>query len=165
MHDSSRCELCNGKPVGDSLSDAEFGTFLAACREECAAKQRDFDKATQTASRWSYDMADQSLRIGDVVYRMTPIGTFSPAYKSWLWAWAKEDFPEAAREASAGIQVLYETTGFRVFVDPGINASAQDADDFVALAVHALGARAFFRCPSDGPTLFLAVHDPRRGAG
>lgn len=165
MHDSSRCKICRGTPVADSLSDAEFATFLASCRDELAAKQRDFEHAVQDASRWFYDLADQSLRIGGVVYGMTPIGTYSPVYKSWLWAWANEDFPVTTREASAGIQVLHGATGFRVFVDPGINASAEDADDFVALAVHALDARGFFRCPSDGPTLFLAVHDPRPSAG
>ena len=35
------------------------------------------------------------------------------------------------------------------------------ARDFAAMAVHLLGAIGFFRCPSeDGPTLYLAVHEP-----
>jgi hypothetical protein len=57
---------------------------------------------------------------------------------------------------------LHAVTGFQVFLDPGIEASAADAEDFAALAVHALDAIAFFRCPSEEPTLYLAVHE--RGA-
>jgi hypothetical protein len=151
--------------VRDSLSDDEFAAFLTSCRSESATKQQAFADVTRGASRWLYDLSDQSLAIGDVVYDMTPIGTHSVAYGSWLWAWANEDFPESARVASSRIQGLHGTTGFRVFVTPGIGASAKDADDFAALAVHILNARAFFRCPSDGPTLFLAVHDPRPTAG
>jgi hypothetical protein len=52
-----------------------------------------------------------------------------------------------------------------VFLDAGIKASTAEADDFVALAVHALDAAAFFRCPSLGPILYLAVHDLRPSAG
>jgi hypothetical protein len=151
-------------PVGDSLSDAEFSAFVASCRAESADKQRQFVDTIRGAPRWFYDMDDGSLTIGDVVYGMTPIGTHSPIHDSWLWAWANEDFPEAAREASAQIRSLHGTTGFRVFVTPGTDASANDAADLVALAVHVLDARAFFRCPSAGPTLFLAVHDPQPAA-
>jgi len=165
MHDSSQCPTCKGRSAEDSLSDADFAAFLSSCRQESAAKQDDFAQAIQGASRWFYDMDDQSITIGDVVYGMTPIGTYSPVYKSWLWGWANDDFPEAARRASAQIRILHEITGFRVFADPGISASAKDADDFAVLAVHALDARAFFRCPSDGPMLFLAIHEPRPSVG
>lgn len=151
--------------VRDSLSDAEFASFLTSCRSESATKQEAFVDATRDASRWLYNMSDQSLTIGDVVYDMTLIGTHSAVYDSWLWAWANEDFPESARVASSQIQGLHGITGFRVFVTPGVGASAKEADDFAALAVHILDARAFFRCPSDGATLFLAVHDPRPTAG
>jgi hypothetical protein len=152
-------------PVGDSLSDAEFASFLASCRSESATKQQAFADATRSAPRWFYDMGDQSLTIENVIYDMTPIGTHSPTYHSWLWAWANEDFPQPARVASSRIRELHGTTGFRVFITPGISASTTDADDFAALAVHILEARAFFRYPSDGPTLYLAVHDPRLTAG
>ena len=109
-------------------------------------------------------MADLSLTIGDIVFGMTPIGTYSSEYGSWLWAWANEDFPPTARQAAERIRTLHDITRFRVFLDPGIKASPEDADDFVALAVHALDAAAFFRCPSPDPTLYLAVHDLRSSA-
>jgi hypothetical protein len=118
-----------------------------------------FERRIQGASRWSYEMVDGTLAIEDSFFGMTPIGTYSSAYNSWLWAWANEDFPAIARAASARIQALHTVTGFRVFLDPGIEASPTDAQDFTALAVHMLGAIGFFRCPSDGPVLYLAVHE------
>jgi hypothetical protein len=159
MHDSSTCELCRGLPARGSLSDDEFSVFLASCRDELAAKQGTFQSRIQGASRWFYDMANGTLTIGESRFGMTPIGSYSSHNNSWLWAWANDEFPPAAREASARIQVLHTATGFRVFVDAGINASSADAQDFAALAVHALGAIGFFRCPSNGPLLYLAVHE------
>jgi len=164
MHDSSKCLICRGVPVGGSMSDAAFFAFLAACRDELTAKQACFQQRIAGARRWHYEMADRSLTIGDTSFGMTPIGTYSPEYESWLWGWANEDFPEAARVASRQIQALNAVTGFKVFIDPGIGASGADAQEFATLAVHQLGAIAFFRCPSEGvaPVLYLAVHEPGR---
>ena len=162
MHDSSRCGVCRGLPIRGSLSDAEFHAFLAACRNELSAKQGIFERRVQASSRWSYDMANLTLAIGDVLFGMTPIGTHSPAQNSWLWAWGNEEFPEVARLASRRIQALHTVTGFQVFLDAGTAASPTDAQDFTALAVHILGAIGFFRCPSAGPVLHLAVHDGSR---
>ena len=160
MHDSSGCPICGGLPVGGSMSDEAFFAFVAACREELAAKQASFQERTRGADRWSYDFADQSLTIGENRFGMTPIGTYSPEYQTWLWAWANEDFPPNVRESARQIQSLHALTGFRVFIEPGIGASSTDAQDFAAMAVHQFGAIAFFRSASGGPTLYLAVHEP-----
>jgi hypothetical protein len=141
------------------MSDREFFAFLGACRDELAAKQARIQQRVAGAAHWSYDLADCSLTIGGERFPMTPVGTHSAEYQTWLWAWANEDFPPRAREAARPLQALHARTGFRVFLDPGIGASAKDAQDFTALAVHQLGAIGFFRSPSDGPTLYLAVHE------
>jgi hypothetical protein len=143
-----------------------FFAFLAACRDELAAKQSRFQERIAGAARWSYEMADGSLTIDAQRFGMTLIGSHSPEHQTWLWAWANEDFPPAAREASRQLQGLHAATGFRVFLDPGAPASAADAQDFTALAVHHLGAIGFFRSPqAGGPTLYLAVHEPGPGPG
>jgi hypothetical protein len=160
MHDSSTCPICRDLPVGNSMSDAEFFTLLAACHAELADKQARFQLRIASAVRWYYDMAACSLTIGDERFGMTPIGTHSPEYQTWLWAWANEDFPAVAREFSRRLQALHALTRFRVFIDPGIVASATDAQDFAALAAHQLGAIGIFRSSSDGTTLYLAVHEP-----
>jgi hypothetical protein len=100
MHDSSRCETCRGLPTGGSLSDADFSAFLGACGHELPAKQAVFQQRVQGGARWVYDMTDLSLTIDDIVLGMTPIGTYSSEYESWLWAWANEGFHLTARRAA-----------------------------------------------------------------
>ena len=81
-------------------------------------------------------------------------------HASWLWAWANQIFPVAARTASARIQVLRGVTGFEVFVQPGSPERHRRERSLAALAVHGLGAIGLFRFPNpDGPELFPAVHD------
>lgn len=144
------------------MSDEDFCAFLASCQEELAAKQVSFQQRIAGASRWQYEMANGSLTIDCARFGITPIGTFLPDEQSWLWAWANENFPEAGRSAARRIQNLYAVTGFRVFLDPGIRASLEDAQSFAALAVHQLGGIGFFRTPSESPVLYLAVHEPSR---
>lgn len=158
MHDPSKCPICRRLPVGSSMSDEEFSAFLAACRAELADKQTRFQQRLAGAGRWFYDMADCSINIGDERFGMTPIGTHSAEYQTWLWAWANEDFPAVARESSRSLLALHALTGFRVFLDAGIAASAADAEDFAALAAHQLEAIGIFRSTSDQVTLYLAVH-------
>ena len=158
MHDSSTCPICRGLPTGGSLSDEEFGAFVAACRAELATKQARFQALIAGAKTWNYEMADHSLTIGPHRFAMTLIGTHSAVQQSWLWAWANEDFPAPAREKSAAVRGLFAATGFKVFTDPGLPVAEADVLDLVALAIHQLGASAMFRCPGQ-PALYLAVHD------
>lgn len=74
--------------------------------------------------------------------------------------YAGEEFPAAAREASRSLQALRVLTGFRVFLDPGVEASVTDAQDFAALAAHQLEAIGVFRSTTDDTTLYLAIHKP-----
>ncbi|HOX07531.1 MAG TPA: hypothetical protein PK280_14110 [Planctomycetota bacterium] len=147
------------------MSDQEFSAFLSTCRKELTDKQVRLQQRISGAKKWSYETADCSLTIGDERFPMTPIGTHSLEHQTWLWAWANEDFPPLARQASQRLQALHAVTGFQVFLNSGIGASTADAQDFVAMAVHQLGAIGFFRSPSNGPTLFLAVHEHEKGAG
>ncbi|MDB5318776.1 MAG: hypothetical protein JWN40_407 [Phycisphaerales bacterium] len=164
MHDSSTCPICRTLPAGQALTDDAFDALLAACREELAAKQERFQQRIAGAARWFYEMADGSLTIGDTRFGMTPIGTYSAAQQSWLWAWANEEFPPMAKESAAAVRDLYVVTGLRVFVGPSTPASPADAMSCVAFAVHQLGAIAMFRSPSEDPVLYLAVFEPRVSA-
>lgn len=163
MHNSENCPICRGFPVINSLSDEEFFAFVDACREELEIKQKIFQQRIADCDRWFYDLADNSLTLDTLRFRITALGTFSPEYKTWLWAWANQDYPETAREASRQIQSLYSITGFRVFATEGIEASSADAQDLSAMAIHQLDSIGLFKCPSDGPTLYLAVHESLDG--
>jgi hypothetical protein len=141
------------------MSDEQFSAFVAGCHDELAHLQPKFQHRIHGSGRWDYNLADCTLRIGDHLFPITPIGTHSAERQSWLWAWANEDFPLRARETSKCLQSLQTLTGFRVFTSPGIGASDSDAQTFSALSVHCLGAIGVFRVPGS-PTLFLAVHEP-----
>ena len=160
MHNSANCPICRGLPVGHSLSDNDFFAFVEACRSELETKQEIFQQRIAGYDRWFYDLAENLLTVGTLRFRITAVGTFSSEYETWLWAWANPDYPENTREASRQIRSLFAITGFHVFTTEGIEASSADAQDFSAMAIHQLDSIGLFKCPSDGPTLYLAVHEP-----
>ena len=149
------------------MTEAKFEEFLARCVSDAQHKNDalDAEYGLHSFVRWDDDRDRELLVFSnpgkpDVLEaKRTEIGSYSLRTQTWLWAWANEDFSPAAREASRRLQALHALTGFRVFVDPGIGASSADAQDFAALAVHQLEAIGFFRSPSDGPTLYLVVHE------
>lgn len=59
---------------------------MAACRDELASLQPNFQRRIQGGDQWFYDLSDCTLRIGDQSFPITPIGTYSAEYQSWLWA-------------------------------------------------------------------------------
>jgi hypothetical protein len=158
MHDSVACSICRGKPIDGSMSDEVFAAFLNACRDELIEKQHRFEKRIAGSGRWHYDYG--SLVVGAQRFPMIPIGTHSSVHKTWMWAWANDQFPSAARDASRQFQMLHVVTGFQVFLDGGIRASTVDAQDFSALAIHQVGGIGMFSTTSDGLALFLAVLEP-----
>ena len=161
MHDSAHCPICRGQPVDGSLTDEEFFAFLQACRDELASKQERFQERIAAAERWHYELADGILSLDAQMYPITVVGTHSAEHQTWLWGWANDSFPPAAREESRRIQALFDRTRFRLFLDEGMPAKSIDAQDITAMAIHELGAIGMFRVPSQaGPTLYLAVHEP-----
>lgn len=57
---------------------------------------------------------------------------------------------------------LHTLTGFKVFLDPGIAASAVDADDLAPLAAHQLEAIGVCKSTSNNTTLYMSVHSNNR---
>lgn len=139
------------------MSDDEFATFLNYCRSELAKKQAVFQDRIKGCTQWHCEMASNLLVIGDERFPVVAIGTHSNEYQTWLWAWANDSFPPACRAAAETLQVLHATTGFQVFLEPGIPASATDAEGLAAIAVHQLDAIGFFRDASSPRSLYLAV--------
>lgn len=156
MHDLSSCPLCQAAAIQGSMSDEEFRRYLTACRHELADKQSQFQRVLSQCQTWHYDLASCKINFNEKELHFVPIGTFSDSMNSWLWAWANPDFPEQARTLSRYLQSLHAMTGFQVFLDPGIKASRQDAEDFSALALHYLGGQGIFRAPGN-PDLYLSV--------
>ncbi len=66
MHDSSTSPICRGLPVGGSMSDDEFFAFLAACRDDLAAKQLSFQQRIAGASRWQYERSSSVRAVAGI---------------------------------------------------------------------------------------------------
>jgi len=60
------------------MSDGEFATILAACRDVLAILQPTFQQRIQGGGKWLYDLSDCTLRVGEQSFPITPIGTHSP---------------------------------------------------------------------------------------
>ncbi len=158
MHDSAGCSICGGQSVDGSMTDDEFFRFVTTCVRELEEKQKVFFGQFPAGMSWKYELNDHSLIVGSKRFKVTLIGSYSPAGESWLWGWANEAMPANARESSASIQGLFDVTGFRVFTDPGFPARPEDAEDLTACAVHHLDAIGFFRDRSAKCDVYLAVH-------
>jgi hypothetical protein len=145
---------------GDQMTDEQFSELVMLCNEEFATKQQKFQIWIASSEKWFYDLEDCSLTIGNMQFRITPIGTYSKTSETWLWGWANPEFPPHAIEASSRLKSLYDITGWSVFENQGTNASSADAQVFSALALHVLDAVGLFKCGGEGePMLYLAVHE------
>ena len=143
------------------MTDEAFHDLLSQCRAELQSKQDAFIDSVQQGQWWHYDLDQETLSIGSQTFRITVIGSFDNEDQSWLWAWANDSFPQAARDSSAKIKQLHESTRFQVFLDAGTDATSADAQDLSALAIHWLGADGLFRVPGkEGPTMYFAVYLP-----
>lgn len=139
------------------MSEEQFNAFLEACRVELEQKQTAFFGQFADDVAWSFDIDQGTFSLNEQAFPMTPIGSFSEAHQTWLWAWANDSFPDAARDASRQLQSLYKRTGFRVFADEAIKATADEAEDLATLANHELGAVAEFRYQENGLMTYIAV--------
>lgn len=141
------------------MSNEQFKAFMEACRVELEEKQTEFFSRFADDVAWSFDIDQATIRLNDHVFPVTPIGSFSEPHETWLWGWANESFPDAARNTSRQLQSLYKLTGFRVFADEGINATSSEAQDLATIAIHELGAAAEFRYQENGLMTYIAVRN------
>ena len=138
------------------MCDAEWDEFLKLCGRELAEKQQRIAPLYDGGS-FHYDLSAERLELGTSAFHVSVIGTYCISQATWLWGWANDSFPEHTREIAAGIKGLYERTGFRVFLDPGVRATRTDAQNLVAMAIHHTGGLGFFRSVEDDRLLYLCL--------
>ena len=85
------------------------------------------------------------------------IGSFSPASRTWLWAWANFSVDAKNRELVTKVRDLGEERDFPRLTTAKWNANEHDGWHMAAIAAVVMGAQGIYRAPSDtGPT-FLAI--------
>jgi hypothetical protein len=138
------------------MSDREFADFLSACRAELGRKQAEIAEHLGRGP-YAYDIDQGLLTVGGGTYSITVIGTYCVSRRTWLWGWANDSYSDAARERSASLKGLRDVTGFQVFADEGVVATASDAMDLVATAVHYLDAAGYWQEDFTDLQVFLAT--------
>jgi hypothetical protein len=73
------------------------------------------------------------------------IGTWLPATRSWLWAWANNSIPPALTRDSRAVRDWAEEHGHASLTAPKIEADKERAAMMAAFAVRVSGATGFFR--------------------
>lgn len=138
------------------MSDQEFDGFLTRCRRELDQRQAEITPLCDGGA-YHYDLDAGRLCVGDSTFQVSVIGTYCISQSTWLWGWANDSFSERARSASAVAKDLHIKTGFHVFLSPGIRASKEDAQSFVAMVVHHRGSVGFFRDAEGDRLLYLSL--------
>jgi hypothetical protein len=73
------------------------------------------------------------------------IGTWLPASRSWLWAWANNSVPPELARDSRAVRDWAEEHGHRSLTVPKVEANKDKAATMAALAVRITGATGFYR--------------------
>jgi len=122
------------------MSDGEFADFLSACRGELQVKQTGIAECLKRRP-YAYDIDQGLLTLGSEAHSMVVIGTYCVSRRTWLWGWANDSYSDAARERSASLKGLRDLTGFQVFADDGLMATASDALNFGGHRCSLFGSR------------------------
>jgi hypothetical protein len=143
------------------MSDGEFADFLSACRGELQVKQTGIAECLKRRP-YAYDIDQGLLTLGSEAHSMVVIGTYCVSRRTWLWGWANDSYSDAARERSASLKGLRDLTGFQVFADDGLMATASDALDLVAIAVHYFAADGYWQEDfTDLQVFWPSIHNGR----
>lgn len=143
------------------MSDGEFAAFLSACRDELRLKQTGMAECLGRRP-CTYDINQGLLTLDGDAYSIVVIGTYCISRRTWLWGWANDSYSDAARDRSAPLKGLRDLTGFQVFADDGVLATASDAIDLVATAIHFLAADGYWLEDLTDLRVFLAIHQQRQ---
>jgi hypothetical protein len=145
----------------DSIDQA-FDRLLEVAVAQYAEKQRAMERRLAPFSRWQLDLTACTLHFsGDgrdpEILAVTPIATYIPASNNWLWGWANEQVPEAARQKSSRLKLLTGKTQYRIFETASFNVTAEEIDELCALALKELTGQAVFKAKDSAPWLFLVI--------
>ena len=161
MHDASNCPVCSTSPTSGSMSDKQFSAFIAACRDELARLQPQFQQRIRSGGQWVL----RSFRLHVAHWGFSS----SPSHPSARTALSASRGCGRGRMTSSRIAHARHQSAFRC------STRSQDFESFYQPRhrAHQPATRrilphwqstasmrlAFFRVPGV-PTLFLAVHEP-----
>lgn len=147
------------------MVNKEFEQFMQLCHSEVFEKQRQLAEVYHINKYKTYSFSQSEKKLvlkdkdGQIAFNIVCIGSWNVAERSWVWAWANENFTEAIREEAKALQGLSEKTKMNVFMQGGFECEEAVAKDLAFMAVHHLNAKGIYRIEVEGSFLYLALMD------
>jgi hypothetical protein len=150
------------------MNDADFDLFLTSANAELKEKQTHLTETYGfgTHKRWMFENNKAILQFFDnddklvVEANIIDIGSYSPANKTWKWAWAYESIAPELKEQSLRIKELEDITDLVVFAEKEpFEADEYLAWELTAMAVKHLSAMGCYRAFSSARNvnMFFAI--------
>ncbi|MFO1387589.1 DUF6882 domain-containing protein [Cellvibrio sp.] len=154
------------------MNDQDFELFLTTATNELKEKQANLTSAYGFGShkRWMFESDKAKLQFFNqddqlvLEAEIVDIGSYSPANKTWKWAWAYESINPVLKAESLRIKELEDITDATIFgeKDP-VEADEYLAWELAAMAVKHLNALGCYRAFSSARNvnMFFAITEVR----
>lgn len=155
------------------MTEDQFEQLLQDSTQQLRDKQARLERDChlQAMARWQLNEADAELTFFDaagvaqLVFSVTPLGSFAAAQDSWKWAWANPKLNGNFRQRAVPLQGLFQITDYDLFLEKDtVSVDAGMAWELAAVAVAHLEALGCYRVTHGDVWLFLAL-DAVRPAG
>ena len=122
---------------------------------------------------WSADLTARSYSSGGVTVRVSLLGSYASAERTWLWGWANAQFGPAhpAVAPTLAVREMGERLGIPEFVTPEVDLSwyqgpAAHGGELIAVAASGLlgasgGSGGYIGAGYEGGSAYLQVDDPK----
>ena len=146
------------------MTEQQFEEFLDNCYDEMEIKQKQLLDNYSISSYTNYWFKGEEgilqFKNGDDVmmeFKVSPIGSWSSASDSWMWAWANKSLTEENRQTAMALKGLTEHTGLDTFERPVIEGDEGLAHELVAMAIHHMGGIGMYIMPHENLKVFVAL--------
>jgi hypothetical protein len=132
----------------------EYGGIVAESQDTALARLADLS--------WSYDKRTERLAFEDgTTLRVGILGTFAPARKSWLWAWANNESRLSATTLANSLRMraFGAWRQLELFTLPEHKLDASEVQALAIAATGLLGARAFYLGELPQVTVLFTIED------
>lgn len=104
-------------------------------------------------TNWFYNQSSEILRLysdtKEVYFKYIPVGTFSQATNTWLWAWANESSVEPEKLKTLKVKEFGQKKKYTNLLKPHFDGDKYTGWELTAIAHHLLGGIGTYRVVSE----------------
>lgn len=160
----------NGSDEVDKMTDDEQQDWVQRARAKAQQRMEEARRRFElgTHAHYEVDLAAATIRFRDTGGReqlcasLQVAGSWSPGSASWMWGWANDSVPQAARSRLQAVRARGDEQGVEPLQAAIVECDEGDAWSLASLAADVLDAQCLYR--TDGPKnqLFLLLFDIQR---